>query len=360
MIRNITTSLAALALLCACSSPKAADADGFVEVENISADSIAINEILNPEQYTLTKDYALIASPKSNKVMYRYSLPEWEFVDTTFSKGDGPGEVNRPIFQQSGNPTTNEIWISDPNKSQIRHLSISDDSVSVLKILSSSDLGGINVGAGALYNDRYMLTSKVDMTGTKREHLFVFDLKDSMRVVDSIASLSVWDVEIEQSGGNVSVRAMVENYGQFKLVGDHIVYSYPLIGTTIIYSISPEGRLTLIKTIGNEYTYEQVAAMEFEKEGTEYTSFEKASDKYLYFLYTNSEKVPDPQNPEKEKAKFLTREIRIYDWDMNPVKKLILDKKETNVVLIDELRGEIYGWNKSLDFEQVYIYKYNI
>ena len=51
------------------------DADGFPVAQVLKADSIAIDEILMVEGKTLLRDYAVIYSPKTSKVLFRMILP---------------------------------------------------------------------------------------------------------------------------------------------------------------------------------------------------------------------------------------------------------------------------------------------
>ena len=45
---------------------------------------------------------------------------------------------------------------------------------------------------------------------------------------------------------------------------------------------------------------------------------------------------------------------------MNPVSKFELDKKEATTVWVDPQRRKMYAYNPRLDFEQVYVYEYEL
>ena len=79
-------------LAVSCGDRGGKDAEGFPPAETLVADSVAIEQVLSVSGWNLYGDYAVIFSPQTEKVLFRYRLPEWAFVDTTFSLGEGPDD----------------------------------------------------------------------------------------------------------------------------------------------------------------------------------------------------------------------------------------------------------------------------
>ena len=95
-VKSIAVAIAAVVsgVVVSCSGGGGSAAGDFAEAEDLRADSIAINEIIQPNNILLRDGYAVISSPKNKKVLFRYSLPGWEITDTSLTRGEGPGDLN--------------------------------------------------------------------------------------------------------------------------------------------------------------------------------------------------------------------------------------------------------------------------
>ena len=140
---------------------------------------------------------------------------------------------------------------------------------------------------------------------------------------------------------------------------------------TMIYRTGADGRFVLEKTFGEPLTYEQVKNMDFKNiQRDEAENFVSADEDYLYFKYVKTKKVedntednaggPSGNAPKPEKRENVALELRVYDWDMNPVKKFTLDKVNGTSLFIDRANGKVYSYDRSLDFEYVYVYDFKI
>ncbi|MBQ5815727.1 MAG: hypothetical protein IIW30_07125, partial [Flavobacteriales bacterium] len=77
----------------ACSSGEKAVDMTFDKTEKLTYDSIAVNEILKPSDwFALESSRAVVHSPRSEKLFYVYSLPEWKYLYNYGNKGEGPDD----------------------------------------------------------------------------------------------------------------------------------------------------------------------------------------------------------------------------------------------------------------------------
>ena len=90
--------MAALLAVGACGGAKK-DAEGFPPAKTLVADSIAIEEVLQPSLGGIYGDYAVLVSRMTSKVVFRYRLPDWTFVDSSFSKGGGPDDCLKGFYR---------------------------------------------------------------------------------------------------------------------------------------------------------------------------------------------------------------------------------------------------------------------
>ena len=127
---------------------------------------------------------------------------------------------------------------------------------------------------------------------------------------------------------------------------DRSVYAavYPFTGRVEFYDVST-GKLVLKKTLpGDGLSAEDLKEKDFSNSPT---YVQTASDgNYLYVL----------ESIRKDNKVFDTY-ILVYDWLGNPVGKYHPDKL---IHAILAYQGKIYGYNKDLDFEQVYVFDLGI
>ena len=70
-----------VALLASCTSNEKEIDMSFDTVETLECDSVAVNEILKPSDwFAVESSRAVVHSPRSEKLFYVYSLPEWKYL----------------------------------------------------------------------------------------------------------------------------------------------------------------------------------------------------------------------------------------------------------------------------------------
>ena len=348
----LAIAVAAVAGSCGGGGPK--DAEGFPPAETLTADSVAIGEVLDVRSMALCGEYAVIHSPKTSKVIFRYRLPGWEFVDTTFTTGEGPEDVASEFYMQGSNRAGEILWASSGNRHKLTKYRVAD----AMRRQEAIDIPyDLYIWRGNVYNDSLLYFSRVNYDQGK-EFLYAAVLSDTLKKVDSLLCSS--KVEVSRQGGGISV--WMYNTPMILLQGDRAVLWYYGTENVVTYRIGPAGRLTDQRVVfGDTLTYEKVQTMDFKNLKRDYfQSLLAATGDRLYFLRTQYDRVPD-QVPDKDNPrKVIAREVRVYDWAMNPVKKFLLEKLPASQVYLDALHEKIYAYDPDLDFEQVYVYDYKL
>lgn len=333
------------------------DAEGFPAAASLAADSIAIDEILEVNGIALCKDYAAIYSPKTSKVLFRYRLPEWEFADSSLVAGEGPDDLTQAYLFAS-NRLGNVLWLSEPNRQKFSQYDLSLPMVHKTKSVPGTSNDWIF--NGTVCDDTLLVYGNLNFDDGEY-YLYTARLADSLQKLDTLRCFSKSEIKVTNINGGVSKYATTRNVPSVKINGDRLAAWYSETGSMLIYRVEPGGSLLLEKSFGEPLTYEKVKNIDFKNRKRDYTeNLGGVSDGYIYLIRTQYDRVPDespnPDNPRK----VVALEVKIYDWDMNPVKKYGLDKKEASRLFIDEANGKIYAYDQRLDFEQVYTYDYKL
>lgn len=353
-----------------CSSGGSGAAGGFPAGEELRADSIAINEIIQPNNISLKGDYAVVSSPKNEKVLFRYTLPDWSIADTSLTRGEGPGDLNDAVLLRQ-NRQDDTLWISEPNKRMLLKGVMKPGGISIEQEIR---LKGYDLWLwyGAFVVDgKSIVNTKLDFWDTEETRIYLYDMTDSMAVRDSLLCLTRAYIEKHDDGKSKWASANVNNSPEIEIVGNRMAVWYSETRNTMIYRIGADGRFVLEKTFGEPLTYEQVKNMDFKNmESDENENLIAADEDYLYFKYVKTKKVenntednaggPSGDASKPEKRENVALELRAYDWDMNPVKKFTLDKVNGTSLFIDRANGKVYSYDRNLDFEHVYVYDFKI
>ena len=330
-----------LALVSACGT-KTKGSGNLDTVIETHADSIPIHEILKPYFYPLfisnwnaVGDKAVIMNAGSNdSLVYVYRLPDFEFLYAGIRAGNGPedlGGVSYSVVSRE-NDSLMLFWsYSTPGRGMYATLT---DTGFVMgnKILEPFK----RISADIPATDSLVVDYRYGDTD-RSLNLLLCDLKRK----GWIDSLNIADRLLYQER-HEKYRSFFVYQNIPSIIGNGTVYAvvYPLTGRVEFYDVST-GKFVLNKTIpGNDIPMEELEKMDLT---TLPWYYQIASDgKYLYIL--------EYVLHERELADCY---ILVYDWQGNPVGKYHPDKL---IHAILAYQGKIYGYNKDLDFEQVYVF----
>ena len=331
------------------------DADGFPIAQVLEADSIAIDEILMVEGKTLLKDYAVIYSPKTSKVLFRYRLPGWEFVDSSFVAGEGPDDFANAYLQKT-NGCTNDLWISEPGRHWFKRYDLSD--VTPRKVAGVPASSGYWIFSGTVCGDTLLVYGDVDFDEGEY-YLRSAKLADSVRKADVLRCFSKSEIVVQTNGAGTVKNARIYNAPSIGVWGNRMLAWYGDTGSMLVYRISPDGHFHLENSFGELLTYEKVKNTDFKELKRDYReALSTVTQDYIYMIRVSYDGVIDQSSVTPRKK--IALEVRVYDWEMKPIKKFVLDHMDADEVLVDELRGKIYAYDPRLDFEQVYVYDYDL
>ncbi len=357
--RLIPFCMAALLAVGACGGGAKKDAEGFPPAKTLVADSIAIEEVLQPSWGGIYGDYAVLVSRMTSKVVFRYRLPDWTFVDSSFSKGGGPDDLLYGFLQGTNN-ADGTFWVSEPARQSLMQFGDKDGRLQKLRTVRNGT--SRSVYFGQVFDNRILISEhKAEVEGTIDNvdtHQFSFTIGDSLSLADSLLCYTKTSQRMWQEGNMNYVTIVSYNPPQYKAWGDRLAVWYPDTRNMLVYRVGEDGKMNLEHTYGDTLSLDRIRSVDVSSYEWDVSNSEliAATDDYLFLQTT----VYSPSDGEDDSEQVLGNEIRVYDWQMNPVSKFELDKKEATTVWVDPQRRKMYAYNPRLDFEQVYVYEYEL
>lgn len=346
----------------ACGGASQKDAEGFPPEETLAADSIAIHEVLQPRWGGLYGDYAVLISPQTTKMVYRYKLPEWTFADSSFVKGGGPDDLQYG-FLEGTNSSDGTFWLSEPPRKVLMEFGTKDGKLEKMRTVMNDT--PFRVYFGTVFNGKVVVSEKQDdkmeSTDEARTQLYSAVLGDSLSVADSLLCYTKSVVQITRNGDMTYMSTMTYNKPGLKAWGDRLAVWYGDTQNLLVYRVGEDGKMSLEKTFGDTLSHAKIQSVDVKglKREKANPTLIAATDKYLYFQLVSFDR-PFSQASRENPLIVVGNEIRVYDWDMKPVKKFELDKKDAAMVFVDEPHKKIYTYDQRQDFEQVYTYSYKL
>lgn len=342
----------------ACGNASGKKAESLPTIETLVADSIVINEVLQPQNIGLYGDYAVLISPKTSKVVFRYKLPDWTFADSTFAIGGGPDDLQF-AFLEGTNGSDGSFWLGEPIRKALMKYQAKNGGLE--KVRTVHNASGAMISFGEILNDSVMV-SPVGNFQTSQMRIYSFVLTDKMTLADSLPFYGKMEAQVKQLGKNsAQVSSVTYNYPVVKSCGDRLVVWYGDTQNLLVYKAEMDGKMMLEKTYGDTLALKQARDVDMESidPRTPKPSLIAATDGYLYFRTIMYDR-PLAEVPPGEALTVADSEIKVYDWEMNLVRTFHLDRPRATQVLVDEKNGRMYAYDRDLDFDQVYVYSYSL
>ena len=348
-----------VALLASCTSNEKEIDMSFDTVETLECDSVAVNEILKPSDwFALESSRAVVHSPRSEKLFYVYSLPEWKYLYNYGNKGEGPDDY-RGSYVSLCDVNKDEFHVTSlaPGGIVERTLRVGDSSIEVVGERKWEK----NFTTEYMYREFTVNDSVyglIDMTGWDENGVDVENLRhfiytnstETGKHIDSLLLAEKMDYEADARGTTISGDIYNRAYIVYKHGKMYVFYGHAR--RIDICDISPDGKITLERTIGPSYTWEEVRMMDLKQETVNCVTDVQCTDDYIYCVTCDYQDMGTWR-------KVLNTYVEVWDYDGNKVKKYDM-ARNFNCVLVDENNGYFYCHNTGYDFEWVFRYKYDL
>ena len=346
LFKHLIPVAACAAVAASCSADGNA-ALGFDNPVEVKADSIAVNEIIQPNSWTVANGYAVLTSRNTDNVFYVYSLPDFSFKYKYGTKGQGPGEFPEYISlvnDESGD--TGGFIISNYGNKTHDFYSVDGNTIKLAEQVNIYPL------PKRFQSDIIMPSGMIltEMAGTDNDDFLYTRSGEDGRVLDSVRTYAFTEVKYDDNG-NMYQQSRV-NRPLVAVRGSRAALIYELVDHADFYEISPEGKFGLIKSSGKDVLAEDIEKAKNVRSGGRAQGIVRvfATDRYIYALWVDIE-----MDRERRKITFNDVQVRIYGWDGERVKSLSLEKPASNIIVSGD-DSKLYTYNMEEDFEKVYVY----
>ena len=349
-----------VALLASCTSNEKGTDMEFKTVEKLVCDSVAINEILKPSDwFAVEGSRAVVYSPRSEKLFYVYSHPEWEYLYNYGVQGEGPDDY-RGAYVSLCDVSKDKFSVSSFSTGGLRErtLRVGEDSIEVV----ADTVWGKNRSFDYIYresivNDSVYVIKYVPVfdealnqnNPTFKEYLITMYSETDVHI-DSLLLAQTIDYKVSEDRTTISGNIYNRAYILYRDSKAYVIYDQ--LRRMDIYDISPDGKITHDKTIGKPYTWEEVQGMDLKISEGETVFNVVGGDKYIYAMTCQWQDMGSWR-------KVLNTYVEVWDYDGNKVKKYDMNRN-FNRMMVDEKNEYFYFYHSGYDFEWVYRYKYDL
>lgn len=290
----------------------------FPPAERLTGDSIRIDEVLFPLQMAKIGDKVVVQSIKTDSLFFVYGLPDFRFLYSTGSKGEGPDDFAYPM-KMSVTPSE-KLLISSQGKLKNTFVRVTDTGFVMEKQLPMPP-------------SCKMMGMADDSTGVMDRNLMKLELIDvnTMETMDTVRDLKS---VITNDGAYSNL-----NYGA--LYGRKMFFVYSEMDLVEFYRISPDGRFEHTASYGTDSVYVR------RPYHYPYGPHMSMTENYVFVRFI------DMENNRRQL-------IRVFDWDGHPVKTFDLGRRYFDVFTVDQDSRTIYAADNSRDFDYIYTFRYSL
>lgn len=323
---------------CGSDSPADEKPAAFDRPEKIECDSIAIGQIRAPLGWTVNGDKVAILSRSTDSICFVYRASDFKYQYSFGREGNGPDDFLYPRFIPD---VSGKGQLLIPGAQKISRVDLGDTKA----VISGTQKYEGYESPQMLVNDSIVLAMGASSHGGVFNMFCQTVNTKSKQRVDS-TQLLIHTKGIRERTGRFNFPHLAVKAGRMAVV-------YGDVPRIDIFAVSPEGKLTLEQSKGEQLTQDQINALDIASRpnGTDVFGAQ-GSDKYIYVFAYDYEKAGN-------RRKLLNSYMEVYDWDGNPVKRFDLGRL-FNRFLVDETLGRLFCFNFTQDFEQVYVYPFKI
>jgi hypothetical protein len=289
----------------------------FEEEKLLVAERILINEIFSPDFVTKKENFFIIASSRSDTMLYAYALPSLGCPNRTGTKGQGPDEIQLfPMFCESPGSRYLYVWGYTPL---------------MIKKFTMGDKGEF-MAAGEYQLSRYEAFNCMHVID---DSLFVYYLPDELTVKKYDLKTGKYLDEIKWEKDDHAESYYYSNRGLIAVNKSNIVHSYLFKKQIDIYDLHT-GRKKAVLTDGKKYPKPDVGSRD---NSQYYVNIYAGADRFYALSRNNRYDTPDNQD------EYL---LEVFDYDGNPIVRYAFDIAPF-LFAIDEDSGQIYGYSSRFE-----------
>ncbi len=328
---------------------QARSGDDQPTVQTLTADSIAIHQVINPHQWAVSAGKAVVQTLRMDSLFYVYSLPDFRFLYAWGRRGNGPGEMLPTQMLNAFDGDTDSLVLRFTAPATFRTYRVGQEAFTATDTLAiRSDGRGFSLRRPFPHGFVGDIQVK---DREEKEVLYVCRPGTEAQVLDSL-ELST-KVKAKYSDRGTLIELVRWNCPYLVVRGDRVALVYELVRHIDVYRVSPEGKLHLLHSLGeplDDAALERARTVRSRTSQRGITGF-AATDRYIYMLYIEFE-VSDWQ---AKTAEFRRGIVYRYGWDDPQAEAFELASPATDILVAGDDRF-LFTRNDLEDFDWVHVY----
>ncbi|GHT07767.1 hypothetical protein FACS189432_00300 [Bacteroidia bacterium] len=297
----------------------------FPVVEQVSFETVDSLFLGQPLTMQIFDNIDLYISDFHEPMIIHYDLDEKKEVSRFLNKGNGPEETLPPVILSNNSLFNNRLYTLSKQSRNLGYYTLIENPISYTPLFRFPYFFGNII---SFDKDRYLV------------HGFFEDDSHYYRILDEqgneIQRIGEYPDFLQGEKDFPNMVKVIFHTVQFSCSNyrKKIVSTGPYVLDIIDFSQEiTDSSIQRIPLAKYDYTYTTGTHNSTEiKSGFVYGSYDLASDdSYIYLLF----------NPNTDKNEGLKAEIWVFDWDGNPVKKLLLNRSPSLITISGD--SHIYG-----------------
>lgn len=322
-------------------------------VQTLTADSIAIHQVINPHQWAVSAGKAVVQTLRMDSLFYVYSLPDFRFLYAWGRRGNGPGEILPTQMLNAFDGDTDSLVLRFTAPATFRTYRVGQEAFTATDTLAvRSDGRGFSLRRPFPHGFVGDIRIK---NKEEKEVLYVCRPGTEAQVVDSLELPT--KVKAKYSDRGTLIELVRWNCPYLVVRGDRVAMVYQMVPHVDFYRLTPEGKLILEASTGVPLDQDLASRLETMAEAPrrEFVAGFSATDRYLYVSRPTVE-----VDPETGQASILEAKVQVYRWEDGKLQSELLLGGSSIDILVTRDDRYLFARNPLEDFDWVYVYRLDL
>ena len=332
---------------------QACSGDDQPTVQTLTADSIAIHQVINPHQWAVSAGKAVVQTLRMDSLFYVYSLPDFRFLYAWGRMGNGPGEMLPTQMLNAFDGDTDSLVLRFTAPATFRTYRVGQEAFTATDTLAvRSDGRGFSLRRPFPHGFVGDIRIK---NKEEKEVLYVCRPGTEAQTVDSLELPT--KVKAKYSDRGTLIELVRWNCPYLVVRGDRVAMVYQMVSHVDFYRLTPEGKLILEASTGVPLDQDLAGRLETMAEAPrrEFVAGFSATDRYLYVSRPTVE-----VDSETGQASILEAKVQVYRWEDGKLQSELLLGLSSIDILVTRDDRYLFARNPLEDFDWVYVYRLDL
>jgi hypothetical protein len=339
----------------------------FPKSESLKHSEIQINEVVYPSSIHLVDDVVIMMDKKAEHAVHLFKVSDWSLLANYGTRGNGPTEVQVLKFHGQSVKKDNEtyLWFSDFRAYRLKKISLTG----MLKDKSTEPVVSHKLlpELAMTYDDIYAI-SDTDFIGTVEGNIYDFtnDPKAGRFFQFNIKNKKIkWTANFPEQKlqepknklGYVYSSQAIFNNRTIQMASGMRYYDridiIDVVKNNVLTVVHEDN--TEVQEVDLRDDFRLIPLSTRHYYGSGYST-----DRLIYFFYSNKTAQQSSDFNKGLTSDYPNRQLRVFDWEGNPVYHAQLDKPNLGSFFVDEKTWKLYAVDGSPENEDDMIVSYQL